>query len=56
MRYFRSILNYLERIILSNLTHIMSKADLVAISVETPRIYSGCYLEKESSELICVNP
>ena len=31
-------------------------ADLVAIGVETPRIDSGCSLEKEFIELICMNP
>ena len=32
---------------LSNLTHMMSMADVVAINWETPRIYSGIFLEKE---------
>ena len=40
--------NYSQRIVLSDLTHMMSMADPVAISVETPRIDSGCSLEKES--------
>ena len=56
MGYLRRTSNYTERIILSDLTHMMSMADLVAISVETPRIDSGCSLEKESIELICMNP
>ena len=34
----------------------MSMADLVAIGVETLRIDSWCSLEKEFSELICMNP
>ena len=45
--YSRRTLNYPERIALSDLTHIMSMADLVAISVETPRIDRRCSLEKE---------
>ena len=48
--------NYLERIILSNLTHMMSMADPIAIGVETLRIDSGCSLEKEFIELIHMNP
>ena len=48
--------NYPERIVLSDLTHMMSTTDLVAISVEIPRINSGCSLEKEFTELICMNP
>ena len=43
-------------IALSNLTHMMSMADLVAIGVETPKIDSGCSLEKELIELIHMNP
>ena len=41
---------------MSNLTHIMSMHDLVAINVETQRIDSGCSLEKEFTKLICMNP
>ena len=41
-------MNYLKRIALSNPTHMMSMVDLVAIGVETPRIDSGCSLEKEN--------
>ena len=55
MGYSRRILNYLERIALSNPTHMMSMADPIAISVETLRIDSGCSLEKEFTELICIN-
>ena len=47
-------LNYLERVALYNPTHIMIMVDLVAISVETPRIDSGCSLKKEFIELICI--
>ena len=50
------ISNYPERITLSNTTHMMSMADLVAIGVETLRIDSGCSLEKEFTELIPINP
>ena len=35
---------------------MMSMVDLVAIGVETLRIDSGCSLEKEFTELICMNP
>ena len=35
----------------SSINYILS-----AISVETPRIDSGCSLEKEFIELICMNP
>ena len=56
MGYSRRTSNYPERITLSELTHIMSMVDHVAIGVETPRIDSGCSLEKEFIELIRVNP
>ena len=55
MGYSRRTLNYLERIALSDLTHMMSMDDHVAISVETPRIDSWCSLEKEFTELIRMN-
>ena len=48
--------NYPEKITLSNPTHMMSMADLVAISVETLRIDSVCSLEKEFTKLIYMNP
>ena len=38
-------LNYLERIELSDPTHMMSMVDLVAINVETLRIDRECSLE-----------
>ena len=56
MGYSRGTSNYLERITLSNRTHMMSMADLVAIGVEIVRIDSRCYLEKEFTELIRMNP
>ena len=52
MGYSRRTSNYPKRITLSDLTHMMSMADPVAIDVETPRIDSGCSLEKEFTELI----
>ena len=55
MGYSRRISNYPERITLSDLTNMMSMTDLVAIGVETPRIDSECSLEKEFTELICMN-
>ena len=53
--YLRRISNYPVRIILFDPTHMMSVADLVAISVETVRIDSGCSLETEFIKLICMN-
>ena len=55
MGYSRRTSNYLKRITLSDPTHVMSMIDLVAISVETPRKDIGCSLEKEFTELICMN-
>ena len=54
--YLRRTSNYPERITLSNPTHIMSMVDPIAIGVETLRLDSGCSLEKEFTELICMNP
>ena len=51
VRYLIRISNYLERIIPYDMAHIMSMADLVAIGVETIKIYSGCSSEKEFIEL-----
>ena len=48
--------NYLKRITLSDVTHMVSMADPVAIGVETPRMDSGCSLEKEFTQLIRMNP
>ena len=56
MGYSRRTSNYPQRIALSDLTHMMSMADHVAIDVETRRIDSGCSLEKEFTELIHMNP
>ena len=56
MGYSRRASNYPERIALSNLTHMMSMANPIAIVVETLRIDSGCSLEKEFPELIRMNP
>ena len=56
MGYSRRTLNYPERITLFDLTYMMSVADPMDISVETPRIDSRCSLEKEFTELICMNP
>ena len=55
MGYPRKTSNYPERITLSDLTHMMSMADRMAIDVETPRIDNGCSLEKELTELINMN-
>ena len=56
MRYSRGISNYLEMIVLSDPTHMMSMLDPIAIDVETLRIDNGCSLEKEFTELIRMNP
>ena len=56
MGYSRKISNYPERITLSNLTHMMTMVDPIAIGLETLRIDSGCSLEKEFTELIRMNP
>ena len=56
MRYSRGTSNYLERITLSDLIHMMSMTNPVAIGVETLRTDSGCSLEKEFTELIYMNP
>ena len=55
MGYLRSILNYLERITLSNLTHMISRANHVTIGVEILMIDIGCFLDKEFTELIHMN-
>ena len=56
MGYSRRTSNYPERIALSNLTHMMSMTDLIAIGVEKLRIDIGFSLEKEFTELIRMNP
>ena len=55
MGYSRRTSNYLEGIAIFDLTHMMSMTDPLAISVETPRIDSGCSLEKEFTKLIQMN-
>ena len=55
MGYLRRTSNYPEIIVLFDLTHMMSMANLVAISVETQRIDRKCYLEKEFTKLIRIN-
>ena len=54
--YSRGTSNYVEIITLFNPTHMMSIVDPVVIGVETPKIDSGCSLEKEFSKLIYMNP
>ena len=56
MGYSRRTSNYPERITLFDLTHMMSMIDPVAIGVQTLKIDSGCFLEKELAKLICMNP
>ena len=56
MGYLRRTSNYPKRIALSNPSHIMSMADLIAIGLEILRIDRGCFLEKEFTELIRMTP
>ena len=56
MGYLRRTSNYLGRITLSNLTHMIRIANPVVIHVETPMINCEYYLEKEFIELIFINP
>ena len=55
MGYSIRTLNYPERTTLSDPTHMMNMADLVAIGVETLRIDNGCSLKKKFTKLICMN-
>ena len=48
----RKTSNYFEIITLFDPTNIV---DLIAIGVETLKIDSGCSLDKEFTELICMN-
>ena len=52
MRYLRRTTKYPKIIALSDPTHMMSMADLVAIGEETLRKDSGWSLEKEFTEMI----
>ena len=56
MGYLRKTFNYPKRIVLFNLTHVMSMADPIAIGVDTLKIDSGCSLEKMLIALIHMNP
>ena len=56
MGYLRRTSNYHKIIALYDLTPMMSMADLISIDVDTPKIDSGCSLEKEFTELIHMNP
>ena len=56
MGYSRRTSNYLERITISDSTHMMSMVDPVAIDVETLEIDCGCSLEIELTEYISMNP
>ena len=41
-----------EKVVLSNLTHMMSMVNPLSINVETPKIDNGCSLKKEFTKLI----
>ena len=56
MGYSSRTSNYPEIITLFDLTHLMSIANPVANGLETLKIDSMCSLEKEFTELICMNP
>ena len=56
MGYLRGTSNYPEIIALFDPTHMMSLVDYIAIGAETLRINSGCFLEKEFTKLIRMNP
>ena len=56
MKYLKMTPNYSKIIVPYNSTHIMTIADLVAIKVETLRIDSRCFLDKEFIKLIHMNP
>ena len=47
MGYSRKILSYPEKVILYNLTYMMSMTNLVAISIEIVEIDNRCSLDKE---------
>ena len=48
--------NYLERITLSDSTHIINMIDHLAIGVETQKIDIWCSLKKEFTRLIYMYP
>ena len=56
MGYSRRTSNYPKRITLSNLTHMMSMTDLVAIGVEILRIDSGLFRKRVHIIYLNVNP
>ena len=55
MGYSRKSSHYSKIITLSNMIHMMSMVDPITIDVETLRIDSGCSLEKDFIELVCIN-
>ena len=55
VEYSEKKLNCLKKIILYNLNHMINIVDFIAISVETLRIDSVCFLEKEFTKLIQMN-
>ena len=56
MNYSRRTSNYLKRITLYDLTHMMRMVHLVAIGVETPRIDYERSLKKDFTKLIYLDP
>ena len=55
MIYSRGTSFYPERVVLSNLTHMLSMADPIAIGIKTLTIGSGRSTEKKFIELIRMN-
>ena len=53
---YKKDIKWSKKLTLSYSTHMISMVNPMAIIVETPRIDSGCSLEKEFTELIRMNP
>ena len=47
--------NYLKKITLSDLIHMINMDDIIAINVETPKTDIRCSLKKELAKLIHMN-
>ena len=54
--YSRKKSNYMKRIILFDLTHMIIMINPMAINVETPMRNSECSLDKEFITLMYMNP
>ena len=56
MGYLRRKSNYSKRISLFDLIHIMSMINPIAIDAGTLKIHNGCYLKKEFTQFIYIDP